>query len=167
MNAVRQVREGVNRAWDTLAVGWRELRQRASHALTQFKPAAREGTFATPEERQAMRGSRWSLLASDVSTDDRWVEVTLEVPGLEPDDLSIEVVGDTLRVRGEKRVERDGVRGTYHVMERAYGSFLRTIALPAGVDDRRAEASYRNGVLRIRLPRSAEGRSRRVKVRRA
>lgn len=167
MTALREVREGVSRAWDSLAAGWRELRQRAAHALTHFQPLEKRGTFETRAERQARYGSRWGLLAADVCDDDRQVEVTLEAPGLEPDDFRIEVFGDRLYVRGEKRLERESKHGRFQVMERAYGRFERVIPLPAAVDDSQASASYRRGVLRIVLPKLHAGSTRRVKVERA
>ena len=67
-------------------------------------------------------------------------------------------------VSGEKRYERESHGSTYHVMERAYGSFQRTIPLPRNVDADNAEASYRNGVLSIRLPKSDGDNIRNVRV---
>lgn len=164
MEALKQVQETMNRAWDNLAVGWREMRHRAAHALTRFDPLARRGTFETFHERQAARGLRWGMLAADVSDDDDMIEVTLEAPGLEPDDFEIDVVGDRLRVRGEKRLMRETRRGAYCVMERAYGKFERWVPLPTAVDDSRAEAQYRNGVLRITLPKLRTGPVHRIRV---
>ena len=76
----------------------------------------------------------------------------------------IEVVGNTLVVRGEKKLARDEVRGRYHVMERAYGQFERAIRLPAPVDDSKAKARYRAGVLAVTLPRLKPGGSNRITV---
>jgi HSP20 family protein len=76
---------------------------------------------------------------------------------MEKEDCEITVVENTLYLRGEKRFEREAVEGRYSVMERAYGSFERAIPLPANVDMENADASFRNGVLTIRLPKTEAG----------
>ncbi len=164
MNALDQVREGLGRAWDTLAEGWRELRDRASDALTRFHPPTSKGEVETREERVARSGSRWGLLAAEVSDDDDTVEVRLEVPGMDASDFSIHVDDDLLVVSGEKRVARDERRGQYRVMERAYGRFQRTVPLPCAVDDAKAKATYTNGVLHLSLPKSETSRRKRIPV---
>ena len=76
-------------------------------------------------------------------------------PGMEKDDCRIMIEGNLLCLSGEKRLERETSDSTYHVMERAYGAFQRTIPLPRNVDASKAEASCKNGVLSIRLPKVA------------
>jgi len=90
--------------------------------------------------------------------------VRVEVPGIEKKDCRITIEGNLLYVSGEKRYERESHGSTCHVMERAYGSFQRTIPLPRNVDADNAEASYRNGVLSIRLPKLDGENSRNVRV---
>jgi HSP20 family protein len=68
------------------------------------------------------------------------------------------VVGDALVVRGEKRFEREESEGRWRVLQCAYGSFRRVVPLPAPVLADRAKASYRNGVLKIELPKAAPGK---------
>jgi HSP20 family protein len=69
-------------------------------------------------------------------------------------DLAIDVDGNVLRIRGEKRSGATQQRRRYHLMERAYGHFERRIPLPHGVDAEKAEVSYRNGVLTAILPKT-------------
>ncbi len=157
------LRQGVERALDTVSEGWRHLTQRAGHALTRFRPVQR-GEAETPEERREMRGAHWGLLAAEVHEDDDRVEVELEAPGLKAKDFDIEVHEDRLFVRGEKRVENDRREGRFHVMERAYGAFERVIPLPAPVDQEGVKARYRNGVLYLNLPKSAQAKPRRITV---
>jgi HSP20 family protein len=88
----------------------------------------------------------------------------LEVPGMEKEDFSITVEGNALIMSGEKRYERESRDSTYHVMERAYGSFQRSIPLPRNVDADRAQASYKNGVLSIRLPKLISDSSRTIRL---
>jgi len=90
--------------------------------------------------------------------------VRLEAPGLEREDFDIEVFEDTLIIRGEKRLTRERNEGRYHVLECAYGRFERAIPLPAEVEADRASARYRNGVLRIELPKTASQRRHHIEV---
>jgi HSP20 family protein len=164
MSTLHQIREGLTKAWDSLTVGWRELRELAGDALTRFQPKISRGDVETAEERIVSRASRWGLLAAEVSDNDDEIEVMLEIPGLEPGDFALEVVGDVLVVRGEKKISREQTRGHYYIMERAYGQFERAIRLPAAVDDAGAKAKYRRGVLTITLPKSCAARAHRIVV---
>lgn len=166
MSTLEQIRHGLSQAWDSITEGWQQLRERASQALTRFAPVRHGGNIETSEDQISARAARWGLLAAELQENDDEVVVRLEVPGMDKEAFDIGVVdGRYLTVRGEKRVQREEKRGHYHVMECAYGSFERAMALPAEVDDSRARASYRDGVLRIALPkvRSARG-ARRIDV---
>jgi len=83
------------------------------------------------------------------------------------EDLNIDVQRDRLIVSGEKRVDQESVAGSYRTLQCAYGSFRREVALPQPVDARRAKASYRDGVLRVDMPRAEPGGGRRIAVRSA
>jgi len=88
------------------------------------------------------------------------IVVRVEMPGMEKEDCRIAIEGNMLYLSGEKRFQRDDVGSTYHVMERAYGSFQRAIPLPRNVDTDKADASYKNGVLTIRMPKTASATAR-------
>ncbi|MGI9331938.1 MAG: Hsp20/alpha crystallin family protein [Gammaproteobacteria bacterium] len=163
MSTLDHFKEGVERVWNTIGEGWYDLSRRAGHALTHFTPARDQdedddaGLLAT--------GSRWGLLVADVRDDHKNVTVRVEAPGMDADDFDIRVDGDTLTVRGEKRVEREDTAGGYRISECAYGRFRRDIALPAAVSDDRVNATYKRGVLKIVLPKTNAAASRRVPVR--
>jgi HSP20 family protein len=163
MSNLQQAREGITKAWDTITIGWRELRELAGDALTRFNPRNGRRTSLS-DEGAAARGARWSLLAAEVTDSGDTLDVMLEAPGLEPGDFEIEVHDDVLVVRGEKKVSREVMQGHYYVMERAYGRFERAIKLPARVDDITARARYRRGVLTVSLPKIAGARGRRIAV---
>jgi HSP20 family molecular chaperone IbpA len=96
----------------------------------------------------------WGLLRSaDVHETDDAVVVTANVPGLEPDDLTLMLTPDALVIRGEKREEREDTRDETYLAERREGSFAWSIPLPEGVDLERAEARVKNGVLTVRFPK--------------
>ena len=164
MSNLQQVREGLTKAWDTITVGWRELRELAGDALTRFNPRTLPTNDSAADARMAGRTARWSVLAAEVTDTDGTVEVALEAPGLEADDFEVEVRDDVLVIRGEKRMSREETRGHYFVMERAYGQFERAIKLPSAVDDKGATARYRHGVLSISLPKIDAPRGRRIAV---
>jgi HSP20 family protein len=164
MEALEQVRNGLNRAWDTLSEGWRELGDRAADALTRFHLPVGRGGVETRDEQVARNAARWGFLAAEISNADDSIEVTLEVPGMEPADLDIQVKDDVLVIRGEKRLSREQQHGQYHLMQRAYGQFERVLRLPAQVDDSKAKARYKRGVLHVSLPKSGASRRKRIPV---
>jgi HSP20 family protein len=166
MTALGDLREGLDRAWDSIQTGWRALVDRAAQAITRFRPG--EGAEEEDEDTRALLRTSpgWGLLAAEVRETGDEVCVRLEIPGLEPDQFDLAVQDDILRVSGEKRVAREATRGAYHVTERAYGSFQRTLRLPARVDADGAQADYRRGVLTVRLPKHATAVGRQIRVRR-
>lgn len=164
MATLQQLRNGLERAWDSLAEGWHQLHERAASALTRFSPRLQGGELETAEEQAARHGSRWGLLAAEVVESENDITVKLEAPGMEADDFEIQAINDILVVRGEKHTQREEGYGRYHVMERAYGYFERAIPLPASVNEDGARATYRRGVLRITLPKTAAARRRRIEV---
>ena len=83
---------------------------------------------------------------------------------MESENFDIQIVDNTLVVRGEKQVKREKTEGRYHLMECAYGSFERAMALPANVDDSRAVASYKKGILEITLPKLTHKSGSRIPV---
>lgn len=164
MATLQQLRNGLERAWDNLAEGWHHLRERATSALTRFSPRPRGGELETAEEQMIRHGSRWGLLAAEVVEGENDITVRLEAPGMEADGFEIHAMDDILVVRGEKHAQREEDYGRYHVMERAYGYFERAIPLPAPVNEDGARATYRRGVLRITLPKTAAAQRRRIEV---
>lgn len=157
--AGKNIGHEIQRAWETLSDGWRELLSRSSDALTSFshgKDEAASGALAT--------FPRWSLLAGEVEETDKEVVVRVEVPGMEKEDCRVSVDGNTLYLSGEKRLQRETRDSTYYLMERAYGAFQRAIPLPCRVNTDEAAASYKNGVLTVRLPKEAGAGAKSVPV---
>ena len=92
----------------------------------------------------------------DVAETEKEIEVTVELPGMTDKDVELSVSSDALTVKGEKKSERKEEQKGYHLSERSYGSFYRTIPLPPGAEADKAEAEFKNGILTVRLPKSPE-----------
>jgi HSP20 family protein len=90
--------------------------------------------------------------------------VTAELPGLEEKDFQIEVHGNVLTVRGEKRSETTGEQKGRHFSERVYGEFRRAVELPVEVSSDKASASFKNGVLTVTLPKAETAKVRHIPV---
>lgn len=110
-----------------------------------------------PRGFPALSALGWTPPADVHETDDELM-VTVEVPGLDRDDLDLVIAPEGLIVRGEKREAREDERKDFYLAECRYGSFVRTVPLPSGLDLDRAEARVRHGVLTVRFPKAA-GRS--------
>jgi HSP20 family protein len=83
---------------------------------------------------------------------------------MKPDDVSIDVDQNVLTVRGERKREKQETRGGYEYSEASYGSFLRSVQLPPGVDGSKVEARMEHGVLEVAIPKGEEARPRRIPV---
>jgi HSP20 family protein len=92
----------------------------------------------------------------DVAESETAVEVSAELPGLKETDIEVSVAGDLLTIKGEKKAESEKRLLNYRVSERAFGSFTRSIQLPAGIDTDAARAAFKNGVLTITIPKTQE-----------
>jgi HSP20 family protein len=92
----------------------------------------------------------------DVKETNKEILVEAELPGLEEKDISITMQNGVLTIQGEKKLEHDEEKENYHVMERRYGSFQRSLRIPDTVDEERVEARFTNGVLRLTLPKRPE-----------
>ena len=92
------------------------------------------------------------------------VIIKATLPGIKPDDLQLSVTGETLTMRGEIKQEEEYKEATYHIRERNYGSFSRSITLPVPVIADQAKAEFENGVLTLTLPKAEEVRPKTITV---
>lgn len=91
----------------------------------------------------------------DASESDDEFRITADLPGMSEDDVQIEVTGDVLTLRGEKKEEKEEKKRDYHLVERSSGSFRRSFQLPAGADVEHAAAEFNNGVMTVTVPKNA------------
>lgn len=102
--------------------------------------------------------------AIDITETDGEVKISAELPGLGPKDVDVHVDGDVLVISGEKSADREEEVGAFKVTERSYGAFSRAITLPRGADPAKLAATMNNGVLTVRIPRSAPVDRQRIEV---
>jgi HSP20 family protein len=109
-------------------------------------------------------GNNWTP-AVDIKESDNDIRIDLELPGLRPEDVEITAENGLLTIRGEKRSERkEGEEGRFHVVERSYGTFMRTFTLPQGVDENQIQAEFSDGVLSVRIPKAALPQPKRIQI---
>jgi HSP20 family protein len=120
--------------------------------------------FAEPSaaKDQLMAGS--FVPPVDIYEDEHNLVLKLEVPGVNEENLDIQVENNTLSVKGERSFEKDEKEENFHRIERRYGSFFRTFRLPNTVDSEKIEAHYDKGVLKISLAKKAEAKPKQIKV---
>jgi HSP20 family protein len=116
-----------------------------------------------PFPRWGGEGRGW---APSVDMLDRKDEVMLraDLPGLEQKDIEVYVEEGTLTIRGERQAEKEGKEEDYYVSERWAGSFSRSLSLPPGVDPEKIQASFKNGVLEVHLPKTKEAKGKKIDV---
>ncbi|HVF41141.1 MAG TPA: Hsp20/alpha crystallin family protein [Gemmatimonadaceae bacterium] len=120
-----------------------------------------EDTFGSSGNGQ----STW-MPAVDIRETQQEVRLEVEVPGMRPEEVEVTAENGVLTIRGEKRNERkEGEESSrYHLVERSYGSFMRSFQLPLGIDEEKIEAAYDNGILSIHIPKAALPQPRKIEI---
>lgn len=117
-------------------------------------PSAEQGSVLT---------SAW-FAPTDVSEDSDAIQIGMELPGVEPDDVGLSLENNILTIRGEKRHQAEQPNERVHRFERTYGSFERTFVLPSTVDPEKIEARYENGVLLVTIPKAERAKPREIRL---
>ena len=102
--------------------------------------------------------------AFDISETDNEIHVKAELPGMDPKEIEINLTGDLLTIKGEKKEETEEKGEDYHRRERRYGSFARSFRLPVEVKADSVNAAYKDGVLTLTLPKGEKEKARRIEV---
>ena len=131
--------------------------------------------MATPEKRvfdrffedfgfpEMVEEKQW-LPTIDFSETDDHVIVRAEVPGMDKKDINITLTDGLLTIQGEKKQEKEEEKENYRFVERRYGSFSRSLRIPSGVDADKIEASYKDGVLKVAIPKTESEKSRKIEI---
>ncbi len=102
--------------------------------------------------------------AVDLFEDKNDIVVKAELPGMEKENVEVKLTDHTLTIKGEKKKEEEIKEENYYRSERSYGSFIRTLELPTDVHADKVKASFKNGVLEVRLPKTEEAKTKEFKV---
>lgn len=112
---------------------------------------------------RAFSRSAW-VPALDVRETEDLFEVTIDLPGMAPEDVSVTFEAGLLTITGKREFAREGSQETYHRIERSYGSFARQIRLPRTADTEKIEASFDQGVLTVTVPKADAAKPRTIEV---
>ena len=127
-----------------------------------FDEAFRGATHPAGDEEEWSLGS-WAP-AVDIFEQDGHIVLKAELPGVDPKDVEVRVENNVLTLRGERKLDNDVQKENYHRVERAYGSFSRSFTLPTVVDTEKIKAEYRDGVLRVNLPKREEAKPKQISI---
>lgn len=134
---------------------WRELEEMTDRLNT---------LFGAPNQGEAQARAVWTPSVNVEETKEELI-LTAELPGMNIDDLDIEVENNLLSLRGEKKEEREEKEDRrYHLWERSYGAFERSFTLPRTVKPEEISAHFKDGILHVHMPKAAEAKSRKITV---
>lgn len=116
-----------------------------------------------PEQRRGLLEGEWAP-SIDIAETDEDIVVTAELPGVKQEEVDITIADGVLTLKGEKKEEKEVKEKNYHRIERTYGSFQRSISLPTGTEAGKAKATYKDGILRITIPKVEEAKPKQIKI---
>jgi HSP20 family protein len=116
-----------------------------------------------PAEREEVGRGMWTPAVDIHETNDSYV-VKADLPGVNKDDIHVDIRDNTLTIRGEKKYEEKVSKDNYVRTERAYGTFLRSLILPQNVDADKIEAKYKDGVLELTIPKKEEAKPKQIEI---
>lgn len=138
---------------------------KTDRGVSRFQPDLFDRFFADPGWPSLFeKEDRWFAPSVDVSESDDAITVKAEMPGMKKEDIDITVSDGLLTLSGEKKDEQEEKKENYHVRESRYGAFRRTVRLPAGVEADKIDASYKDGILTVSVPKSETARSKKIEV---
>ena len=115
------------------------------------------------DKKQAITVTEWAPLV-DISEDDKEYVIKAEIPEMKKEDIKLNVNDDVLTITGERKHEKEEMNKRYHRVERSYGSFMRSFSLPEDADGTKVAAEYKDGVLKVHLPKSAKAKPKAIEV---
>ena len=141
-------------------VRWDSLRDMAAHQ--EWMSRKLEGFYGRSQEELAQ--GAWVPAVDIYNTADRELVLKAELPDMKQDEIEVTVEGSTLTLRGERTLDTEVTKEQFHRIERSFGPFSRTFALPPTVDAGKVTAQYNAGILTVRLPLREEAKPTHIKV---
>ena len=127
-----------------------------------FDEAFRGATRPSGDEEEWSLGS-WAP-AVDIFEQDGNIVLKAELPGVDPKDVDVRVENNVLTLRGERKLDNEVQKESYHRVERAYGSFSRSFTLPNVVDTEKIKADFKDGMLKLVLPKKEEAKPKQISI---
>lgn len=112
----------------------------------------------------SMAGNSWSVPAVDMYQTDNEIVVKAAIPGIKAEEVQINITGDVLSLKGEVKQSEEVKEKAYHIREQRWGSFERTVVLPANVVADKAKADFESGILTITLPKAEEAKPKTITI---
>ncbi|HEY6262084.1 MAG TPA: Hsp20/alpha crystallin family protein [Nitrospiraceae bacterium] len=148
--------------WEPTTTRWnpfKQLEEMEKRLSTYFnRPALR-----TQVEKEAMTVAEWSPLV-DITEDDKEYLIKADLPEVKKEDVKLTVQDGVMTISGERKYEKEEKGKKYHRVEREYGSFMRNFTLPEAADGSKVSAEYKEGVLRVHLPKSEKAKPKGIEV---
>jgi len=130
----------------------------------EFDRCFREAFSSVLGEREGELSTRPWAPAVDIYETDTSIVLKAELPGVEPKDVVVRVEDNTLYLKGERKFAKETKEENYHRVERSYGSFARSFALPNSIDADKVAAEYKDGLLTLTLPKREEAKPKTIKI---
>lgn len=142
--------------WDP----FRELEDLQSRLSALFgrAPVRKDG-----DKQEALRVAEWAPLV-DITEDDKEYLIKAELPEVKKDEVKVSVQNDVLTISGERKYEKEEKNKKYHRVERAYGSFARSFTIPEDADAEQVSGEFKDGVLKVHLPKSEKAKPKSIEV---
>ena len=142
-------------------VRWEPLRELSS--LQTEMNRLFNTVFDAPAPGNGGQARRWVPAIDLLETQEHFV-LRADLPGMREEDVSIELEDNVLTVSGERKAEHEDRQEGYYRVERAFGSFSRSLTLPKGIDPESVAAEFANGVLEVRIPKPEERKPRKISI---
>lgn len=148
--------------WDPF-VRWSPLKELEELEKRLSTIVGRAPVVASGDKKEALTVAEWSPLV-DITEDDKEYLIKAELPEMKKEEIKINVHEDVLSISGERKYEKEEKGKKYHRVERAYGSFVRSFTLPEDADSSKINAEYKEGVLKLHLPKSEKAKPKAIEV---
>lgn len=165
-NIAAELKKGAASVWNDVSKAWAELLASIKSALGKktAAPSPARTDSAAPENGPLTRLKGWAFMPAHVLEDTEAVIVRIDAPGMRREDFAIEIFERSLKVRGVRRAEQHVRTGRWQFSRMDYGSFCRYFVLPSHVHPAQGAAVYRDGVLRIEIPKAQRRAATRISV---
>jgi len=121
------------------------------------------GTWSRPNGKETLTVADWAPMVDIQETDQEYL-VKAELPEIKKEDVKVTVENGVLAIEGERKQEKEEKGKRFHRIERSYGTFLRTFAVPTDADPTKVAADFKDGILRVHLPKAEKSRPKAIEV---